>query len=137
MRVSWEEEFALIHPPIPMVSRVIRKIVEERAQGIVIVPHWPGQLWWRQLKEIAVREKEVGESEKVLEMGAKMRRRNLKVPPGRMLVLEVNGAKMEQNYSDPHWKHPDYQEMQLDPQQITGMEVGEGMLVNYQPFGNI
>ncbi|KAA6314576.1 MAG: hypothetical protein EZS28_055560 [Streblomastix strix] len=137
MRVSWEEEFALIHPPIPIVGRIIRKIVEERAQGIMIVPHWPGQLWWTQLKKIAVSEREIGESEKVLEMGLKMRMRNLKVPPGRMLVLEVSGGKMEQDYFDLHQEHPDYQEMQLDPQQITTIEAGEGMHAHYQPFGSI
>ncbi|KAA6370835.1 MAG: hypothetical protein EZS28_033638 [Streblomastix strix] len=103
----------------------------------MIVPHWPGQLRWTQLKEIAVSEGEVGESEKVLEMGSKMRRRNLKVPPGRMLGLDVNGAKMEQDYFDMHQKHPDYQEMQLDLQQITGMEVGEDMHAHYQPFRSI
>ncbi|KAA6352717.1 MAG: hypothetical protein EZS28_051756, partial [Streblomastix strix] len=82
-------------------------------------------------------EREKGESEKVLEIGSKMRKRNLKVPPGRMLVLEVNGGKTEQDYFDLHLKHPDYQEMQLDPQLITGMEVGDNTLARYQPFGNI
>ncbi|KAA6353832.1 MAG: hypothetical protein EZS28_050640, partial [Streblomastix strix] len=86
VRVSWWEEFALIHPPIPIISRVIRKIIEEKAQGIMIVPNWPGQIWWTELKEITVREKELGESEKVLEMGSKMKKRNLKVPPGRILA---------------------------------------------------
>ncbi|KAA6381327.1 MAG: hypothetical protein EZS28_023145 [Streblomastix strix] len=137
MRVSQEEEFALIHPPIPIISRVIRKIIEEKARGIMIVPNWPGQIWWTDLKEITVREKELGESERVLEIGSKMRKRNLKVPPGRMLALEVNGDKMEQNYFEMLQKPPDYQEMQLDPQQIIGMEVGGDTPARYQPFENI
>ncbi|KAA6394583.1 MAG: hypothetical protein EZS28_009887 [Streblomastix strix] len=103
----------------------------------MIVPHWPGQLWWMQLKEITVGEKELGESEKVLEMGSKMWKRNLKVPPGRILALDVSGDKKEQDYFEMLYKHPDYQEMQLDLQQITGIEVGTGSLVHYQPFGNI
>ncbi|KAA6399187.1 MAG: hypothetical protein EZS28_005294 [Streblomastix strix] len=83
------------------------------------------------------RERKVGESEKVLEMGSKMRKRSLKVPPGRILVLEVNWDKMEQEYFDLHQKHPDYQEMQLDTQKITGMEVGEGTNAHQQPFRSI
>ncbi|KAA6385974.1 MAG: hypothetical protein EZS28_018500 [Streblomastix strix] len=111
--------------------------MEERAQGVITVLNWPGQVWWIELKEITMREKELDESEKVLEMGQKMSKRNLKVPLERMLVLEVNGGKMEQDYFDLHQKHPDYQEMQLDLQQITGMEVGEGTHAHYQPFASI
>ncbi|KAA6361932.1 MAG: hypothetical protein EZS28_042540, partial [Streblomastix strix] len=96
IRIPWEEKFVLIYPPTPKIIR---------------------------LKEITVKEKKLGESEKVLEKGPKMRRRNLKVPPGRILALEVNRDKMEQNYFEMLQKPPDYQEMQLNPQQITGMEV--------------
>ncbi|KAA6367869.1 MAG: hypothetical protein EZS28_036606 [Streblomastix strix] len=66
-----------------------------------------------------------------------MKKRNLKVPTGRILTLEVNGGKMEQDYFELRQKHPDYLEMQLDQQQITGMEVGEGTHVRYQSFGSI
>ncbi|KAA6374740.1 MAG: hypothetical protein EZS28_029732 [Streblomastix strix] len=89
MKISLVEEFALIHPLIPIISRVIRKTIEERTQGVMIVPSWPGQVWWTQFKEITVKEKELRESEKVLEMVPKMRSRNLKVPPGRILALET------------------------------------------------
>ncbi|KAA6391251.1 MAG: hypothetical protein EZS28_013225 [Streblomastix strix] len=137
MIVSQEEEFAQIHPPIPIISRVIRKIIEEKAQGIMIVPCWTGQVWWTQLKEISVREKELCESEKVLQMRSKMRKRNLKDPPGRILALEVNGDMMGQECFEMLWKHPDYQEMKFKIQQITGMEVEEDTPVRYQPFGCI
>ncbi|KAA6365388.1 MAG: hypothetical protein EZS28_039084, partial [Streblomastix strix] len=58
----------------------------------MIVPNWQGQVRWTKLKEITAREKELGESEKGLEIGSKMKKKNLKVPPGRILALEVNGA---------------------------------------------
>ncbi|KAA6398098.1 MAG: hypothetical protein EZS28_006375 [Streblomastix strix] len=79
---------------------VVRKLIEERAQGIMIVPRWPGQVWWTSLNEITVREKKLGESERVLECGLMMR--NLKVRPGRILALEANGDKMEQDYFKMH-----------------------------------
>ncbi|KAA6387101.1 MAG: hypothetical protein EZS28_017370 [Streblomastix strix] len=70
-------------------------------------------------------------------MVSKMRKRNLKVPPGMILALEVNGDKMEQDYFEKYQKHPDYQEIQLDLQQITGMEFEGGIPAHYQPFGSI
>ncbi|KAA6391965.1 MAG: hypothetical protein EZS28_012508 [Streblomastix strix] len=94
-------------------------------------------IWWTQLKEITVREKEFGESEKVLEMGSKMKKRNMKVLPGRILALEVNGDKTEQDYFEMLQKHPDYQEIQLDLQCITGLDVEKSTSVLYQPFGTI
>ncbi|KAA6367867.1 MAG: hypothetical protein EZS28_036604, partial [Streblomastix strix] len=66
-----------------------------------------------------------------------MKKKNLKVSQERILALEVNGDKMEQDYFEMLQKHPDYQEMQQDPQQIIGMEVGEGTPARYQPFGSV
>ncbi|KAA6387404.1 MAG: hypothetical protein EZS28_017073 [Streblomastix strix] len=68
-------------------------------------------------------------------MESKMKKKNLKVSQGRILALEVNGDKMEQDYFEMLQKHPDYQEMQLDRQQITGMEVEDDTSARYQPFG--
>ncbi|KAA6372962.1 MAG: hypothetical protein EZS28_031511 [Streblomastix strix] len=137
MIISCEEEFPLICPPIPITKRVISKIIEERVQGIIIVSCQPGQVWWTQLKEITMREKEFRESEKVLEMGSKMKKRNMKVLPGRILALEVNGDKTEQDYFEMSWVHPDSHENQLDLQCITGLDVEKCTPVLYQPFGTI
>ncbi|KAA6403414.1 MAG: hypothetical protein EZS28_001061 [Streblomastix strix] len=95
MRIPCEQEFALIHPLKPIISRIVRKIIDERVQGVMIVPSWLWKVWQIQLKEITDRERELGESVKVLEMGSKMKKKNLKVHPGRILDLEVNWDKME------------------------------------------
>ncbi|KAA6382032.1 MAG: hypothetical protein EZS28_022441 [Streblomastix strix] len=137
MKISCEEEFTLICPPIPIIKRVISKIIEERVQGIIIVSCWPGQVWWTQLKEITVREKEFGESEKVFEMGSMMKKRNMKVLPGRILALEVNGDKTEQDYFEMSWMHPDSHENQLDLQSITGLDVEKCTPAPYRSFGTI
>ncbi|KAA6379633.1 MAG: hypothetical protein EZS28_024842 [Streblomastix strix] len=137
MKISRDEKFPQIHPLILIIRRIIRKILEEKAQGIMIVPYWPGQIWWTQLKKITVKEKQLEENNKALKMGPKMKKRNLKVPSGRIFALEVNGDKMGQDYSQMLWKLPYYQEMQLYLQQITDMKVGEGTPARYQPFGSI
>ncbi|KAA6368872.1 MAG: hypothetical protein EZS28_035601 [Streblomastix strix] len=37
MKISGEEEFALIYPLLTIISRVIRKIIKMRAQGIIAI----------------------------------------------------------------------------------------------------
>ena len=36
-------------PPSPIITRVLRKIVQDRAEGIIIVPNWPNQVWYPKL----------------------------------------------------------------------------------------
>ena len=40
--VSWREGNGFFHPPVGIIWRVIRKAERERAQGVLIVPDWPG-----------------------------------------------------------------------------------------------
>ena len=43
-----------IFPPINLIGRVIQKIIMERARGILIVPDWKAQMWYRHLMRIQV-----------------------------------------------------------------------------------
>ena len=45
--LDWSE-FKLIYvfPPFSVVGRVLQKIVTDRAEAIVIIPHWPTQPWF-------------------------------------------------------------------------------------------
>ena len=43
-----------IFPPIPLIPKIIQKIVMERARGILIVPNWEAQMWYRHLLKIQV-----------------------------------------------------------------------------------
>ena len=40
--VSWRKGKGFFHPPVGLISRVVRKAERERAQGLLIVPDWPG-----------------------------------------------------------------------------------------------
>ena len=33
-------------PPFPLIGRVLKKIIEEQAIGIVVVPYWPNHSWF-------------------------------------------------------------------------------------------
>ena len=40
--ISWRTGVGFFHPPVGLIWRVIRKAERERAQGVLVVPDWPG-----------------------------------------------------------------------------------------------
>ena len=38
------------------ISRVIHKIISDKAKGIIVVPHWPNQVWYSCLHKVLVAE---------------------------------------------------------------------------------
>ena len=42
----WESYTFYAFPPVSVISRVLQKITEERATGLLVVPNWPTQTWW-------------------------------------------------------------------------------------------
>lgn len=44
--VDWSRWFFYAFPPFAIILRVLRKLKDDRARGIVIVPYWPAQVWF-------------------------------------------------------------------------------------------
>lgn len=44
--ISWEKEHFYAFPPFAIILPVLRKIVNDKATGIVVVPNWPTQPWY-------------------------------------------------------------------------------------------
>ena len=40
--VSWRKGRGFFHPPVGLLSRVIRKVEREKAEGVLVGPDWPG-----------------------------------------------------------------------------------------------
>ena len=40
--VCWQSGVGYFHPPVGLVWKVVRKAERERAEGVLIVPDWPG-----------------------------------------------------------------------------------------------
>ena len=40
--VSWKRGRGFFHPPVGLLSRVVRKAKRERAKGVLVAPDWPG-----------------------------------------------------------------------------------------------
>jgi H2-forming N5,N10-methylenetetrahydromethanopterin dehydrogenase-like enzyme len=43
---------ATLFTPFSIIQRVLQKIVEEKATGLIIVPYWPTQTWWPYLMKM-------------------------------------------------------------------------------------
>ncbi|KAJ8912752.1 hypothetical protein NQ315_016708 [Exocentrus adspersus] len=44
--LNWTQYFFYAFPPFAIIARVLEKIIQEKAQGIVVVPLWPTQPWY-------------------------------------------------------------------------------------------
>lgn len=44
--VSWNSEFFYAFPPFALILRTLQKIIQDRAEGILVVPCWPSQPWY-------------------------------------------------------------------------------------------
>ena len=47
---DWSVGFGYFHPPVALVPRVIDKAREDEAQGILVVPDWPGSMMAREIE---------------------------------------------------------------------------------------
>ena len=45
MKADWTREFGLFVPPINMIDKVLLRLRETGAHGIVVVPAWPSTIW--------------------------------------------------------------------------------------------
>ena len=59
--VTWRSGTGYFHPPVGLIWRVVRKAEREKAEGVLIVPDWPGSSF------LAVLEKKQEEGKVILE----------------------------------------------------------------------
>ena len=53
--ICWRDIEFYAFPPFSVVHRVLKKILLDKAEGVVVVPDWPTQVWWPLLKRLLVR----------------------------------------------------------------------------------
>ena len=51
---DWSKWSCLIHPPVVLLPRILRKIREDQATALVIAPNWSGQPWFPELIQMLV-----------------------------------------------------------------------------------
>ena len=53
---SWGNEFFWAFPPFCVISKVIQKIIQDEAEGILLVPDWVSQPWYNLVKRCTIEE---------------------------------------------------------------------------------
>jgi hypothetical protein len=102
--LHWSTLRAWLHPPIPLITRVLRKCQEDRIErAMILVPNWKGQPWTPLLNNLSLRKKITGEAEKRLLVGSYMRKKELCLPPGDM-ALHLIGTRCLLRPQKEEWK---------------------------------
>ena len=52
--ISWKKYFFYAFPPFAIILRVLRKIIDDKATGIIVVPNWPSQAWYHLFKSLRI-----------------------------------------------------------------------------------
>jgi len=52
---NWKNEFLYAFPPFCIITKVIHKIIQDKAEGILIVPLWKSQPWFSILLQILIK----------------------------------------------------------------------------------
>jgi ribonuclease HI len=90
--MAWRGFLPLIHPPIPLILRCLRKVAEEKVRGVMIVPHWQGQPWNQMLRAMTVKAVILGKAKEILIPGRYMTNSGQQLPPGMMIICLVDGG---------------------------------------------
>jgi hypothetical protein len=87
MHLIWpDDRVLLIHPPIPLILQALRKFEREGKEAVLIVPDWKGQIWTPLLKRFSVQKLVLGDAEVVLEKVPDMKKKELALPPGNVVM---------------------------------------------------
>jgi hypothetical protein len=54
LSIDWSPYFFYAFPPFNMIGRVLRKVEEDKAEGIIIFPAWPTQPWYPKLLQLCL-----------------------------------------------------------------------------------
>ena len=54
MSESWSRESFYAFPPFNMVTEVLRKIEQDEASGVIVVPYWTAQSWFPKLTDMCI-----------------------------------------------------------------------------------
>lgn len=52
--ISWSDWMFYAFSPFSIITRVIKKIKDDKAEGVLVVPHWPTQVWFPTFQKLAV-----------------------------------------------------------------------------------
>ncbi|KAA6379851.1 MAG: hypothetical protein EZS28_024621 [Streblomastix strix] len=81
---TWKKQLPWIHPRIPLLPAVLKKIREEQIEAMIIAPLWPSQILYTELVNDNDQSLTLGWSNEILEPGTSLIKKNLKLPPDKI-----------------------------------------------------
>lgn len=54
--VCWSSYYSYAFPPFSIITRVLQKIMTDKAEAVVVVPNWPTQPWFPLFNKLLVSE---------------------------------------------------------------------------------
>lgn len=52
--LNWQSDFFYAFPPFSVILKCLRKIIDDKANGILVFPQWPSQPWFPLLQNLIV-----------------------------------------------------------------------------------
>jgi hypothetical protein len=52
--VDWSKYLSFIFPPFSLIGRCLQKVMEDRAECIMVVPVWTTQVWYNKVLELLI-----------------------------------------------------------------------------------
>jgi hypothetical protein len=81
--IPWKQfSLPLLHPPLPILPRVLHRLKREKMTALVIAPAWKRQPWSAHLASMTIRSQILGSSEQGLIRGKRMAVARAEQPPG-------------------------------------------------------
>jgi hypothetical protein len=83
--VRWNQfTLPLLHPPLPLLPKVLRRLEQEKMTAILIAPLWSRQPWSALLRSMTVRMQDLGPTERVPVRGRRTGQVRAELPPGNL-----------------------------------------------------
>jgi ribonuclease HI len=80
--IRWSQfRLPLLHPPIPLLPRVLTRLRAERMRAVLIAPAWGHQVWSNGLNGIVSEHTTLGPTSQILTAGLSTSRRGCRLPP--------------------------------------------------------
>ncbi|KAA6356539.1 MAG: hypothetical protein EZS28_047933, partial [Streblomastix strix] len=95
--INWSNEALLLHPPIELIPRILKKMKLEPSTALFLLPDWC-LMKFKLLFPRIIQILNLGPTETVLEKGKSLESHQLKLPPGDQLAVLTTSMQLENNY---------------------------------------
>jgi hypothetical protein len=98
--INWSQfRLPLLHPPIPLIPKVLQRLESEKMTAVLVLPNWSTQPWSLVLRRMTVRSKDLGPTDAVLVRGSRMTKVRAELPPGNLAILLLDTKTMPEKSS--------------------------------------